>query len=266
MRSPAEQTGAEQLRLLVDAVVDYAIFLLDPGGRILTWNAGAARIKGYTAEEIIGQHFSRFYTAPDIARNHPAHELEIAAREGRYEEEGWRLRKDGSRFWANIVITALRDERGELLGFGKVTRDLTARRLSEEQARGQAAELLELNRDLSQFQLLVSAIRDYAIFILDPSGYVRTWNVGAEAIKGYTEPEIVGRHFSVFYTEDDRARNHPAEELERAARDSRYEEEGWRLRKDGSRFWASVVITALRNDQGILVGYAKITRDLTARR
>src|SRR3954454_16699189 len=257
---------AEQLRLLVDAVSEYAIFLLDREGHIQTWNTGARRLKGYTPEEIIGRHFSVFYTQEDIARDHPANELAIAVREGRYEEEGWRLRKDGSRFWANVVITALRDERGELVGFGKVTRDLTARRLSEEQARGQAAELLQVNRNLVQFQLLVSAIRDYAIFIVDPGGYIRTWNAGAEAIKGYTEPEVAGKHFSIFYTEDDRARNHPAEELEIAARVGRHEEEGWRLRKDGSRFWANVVITALRNEHGILVGYAKVTRDLTTRR
>jgi PAS domain S-box-containing protein len=257
---------AEQLRLLVDAVGEYAIFLLDRGGHIQTWNTGARRLKGYAPEEIIGRHFSVFYTQEDIARDHPADELAIAAREGRYEEEGWRLRKDGSRFWANVVITALVDERGDLVGFGKVTRDLTARRLSEEQARTQATDLLEVNRNLAQFQLLVSTIRDYAIFILDPGGHVRTWNLGAEAIKGYTEPEVVGRHFAIFYTEDDNARNHPAEELEIAAREGRFEEEGWRLRKDGSRFWASVVITALRNEQGILVGYAKITRDLTDRR
>jgi len=252
MRSPAEQTGAEQLRLLVDAVVDYAIFLLDPGGRILTWNAGAARIKGYTAEEIIGQHFSRFYTAPDIARNHPAHELEIAAREGRYEEEGWRLRKDGSRFWANVVITALRDGDGELVGFGKVTRDLSARR---------AAEL-----ESQQFRQLVEAVGDYAIYRMTPDGVVQTWNEGARRIKGYEHSEIVGEHFSRFYTEEDRARDHPTRELEIAARDGRYEEEGWRVRKDGSRFWANVVITALPDEEGELVGFGKVTRDLTDRR
>jgi PAS domain S-box-containing protein len=257
---------ADQLRLLVDAVGDYAIFLLDIHGNIETWNTGARRLKGYAPEEIIGRHFSTFYTPEDIARDHPAEELEIAAREGRYEEEGWRVRKDGSRFWANVVITALRDESGTLLGFGKVTRDLTARRLGEEQLRGQAMQLVGINRDLEQFRLIVATIRDYAIFALDPGGHVRTWNAGAVAIKGYTEDEVVGQHFSIFYTDADRARNHPADELEIAARTGRHEEEGWRVRKDGSRFWANIVITALRDERGILVGYAKITRDLTARR
>src|SRR3954468_23563014 len=221
---------AEQLRLLVDAVSEYAIFLLDRGGHIQTWNTGARRLKGYTPEEIIGRHFSIFYTQEDIARDHPANELEIAAREGRYEEEGWRLRKDGSRFWANVIITALRDEAGALVGYGKVTRDLTARREAEQQ--------------LEQFRFIVAGVRDYAIFSLDPTGHILTWNAGAELIKGYRPDEVIGRHFSLFYTEEDRARDHPAEELEIAAREGRFEEEGWRVRKDGSRFWANVVMTA----------------------
>jgi PAS domain S-box-containing protein len=257
---------AWQFALLVESVTDYAIFLLEPDGRVASWNRGARRIKGYDAPEIIGQHFSRFYTDEDRARDHPAHELEIAEREGRYEEEGWRVRKDGSRFWAKVVITALRDAGGTLVGYGKVTRDLTARRLTEEQLRVTAAELLTANRGLDQFRRLVSGIRDYAIFMLDPGGHIASWTAGAEHIKGYTEDEIVGRHFSTFYTEVDKARNHPAHELEIAAREGRYEEEGWRVRKDGSRFWADVVITTIRNEPGVLIGYAKVTRDLSERR
>ena len=257
---------AEQLRLLVEAVTDYAIFLLDREGRVLTWNAGARRIKGYAPEEIIGQHFSTFYTEEDRERGHPDAELEIAERDGRYEEEGWRVRRDGSHFWANIIITAIFDDGGRLTGFGKVTRDLTARRLAEEQLRVRSAELGAVNDELEQFRLLVASIRDYAIFLLDAGGHVRTWNAGAELIKGYSEAEIIGRHFSIFYPPDACAQNHPAHELEIAAREGRFEEEGWRLRKDGSGFWANVVITALRNDHGILIGYAKVTRDLTARR
>jgi PAS domain S-box-containing protein len=244
--------AADQLRLLVDSVIDYAIFVLDRDGHVLTWNAGARRIKGYERDEIVGRHFSIFYTPEDTARDHPANELGIAAREGRYEEEGWRLRKDGSRFWASVTITALRDERGELVGFGKVTRDLTTRREAEQQ--------------LEQFRFIVAGVRDYAIFSLDPTGHILTWNAGAELIKGYRPDEVIGRHFSLFYTEEDRARDHPAEELEIAAREGRFEEEGWRVRKDGSRFWANVVMTPLREDDGTLRGYSKVTRDLTARR
>jgi PAS domain S-box-containing protein len=257
---------AEQLAAMIDAVADYAIFMLDASGHIASWNTGARRIKGWTADEIIGQHFSRFYTPDDVARDHPRHELEIAAREGSYEEEGWRVRKDGSRFWASVVITAVRDDNGALSGFAKVTRDLTARRLAEEQLRSQAAELAAANAQLRQFSLLVSSVRDYAIFVIDAGGHVMTWNEGAQHIKGYTPDEIIGRHFSAFYTQEDRDRRHPANELEIAAREGRYEEEGWRVRKDGTHFWASVVITALRNEHGTLVGYAKVTRDLTERR
>jgi PAS domain S-box-containing protein len=263
---PRTTTDAEQLVLLIDAVSDYAIFMLDTGGHVRTWNRGAERIKGYTREEIVGSHFSRFYTEPDVERGHPDDELQIAARDGRYEEEGWRVRKDGSRFWANVVITALRNADGELIGFGKVTRDLTARRLGEEQLRANTVELQRANAELSQFRQLVADVRDYAIFGLDAGGHITTWNAGAEAIKGYHEAEVVGRHFSMFYTPEDLARDHPARELEVAAREGRYEEEGWRVRKDGTRFWASVVVTALRNDHGTLVGFAKITRDLSERR
>jgi PAS domain S-box-containing protein len=268
MPDPAPDTDvSEQLRLLIDTQTEYAMFVLDPQGCIRSWNAGARRIKGYEPEDIIGQHFSVFYTEEDKARQYPQHELAVATETGRYEDEGWRIRKDGSRFWASVIITALRhQETGELVGFGKVTRDLTSRRLSEEQLRTTAMELATANEELEQFRMLVANVRDYAIFLLDAGGHVRTWNAGAQHIKGYTESEIIGRHFSTFYTQDDRARNHPGHELEIAAREGRYEEEGWRVRRDGTTFWANVVITALRNEHGILTGFAKVTRDLTSRR
>ena len=256
---------ADQLRLLIAAQTEYAIFLLDTTGHIASWNAGAQRLKGYRPEEIIGQHFSVFYTEEANARNHPAHELELAIRDGRYEEEGWRVRKDGSRFWADVVITALRDD-GELVGFGKVTRDLTSRGLAEEQLRALTIDLEAANARLEEYRQLVAGVRDYAIFMLDAGGHIRTWNMGAHNLKGYEEADIVGRHFSVFYTPEDRANDVPARALETAAREGRFKAEGWRLRKDGSRFWADVLITALRNEQGTLIGFAKITRDLTERR
>lgn len=246
----------EQFRTLVGGVKDYAIFLLDPVGFVASWNPGAERIKGYRAEEIIGRHFSTFYPQEAIDRGWPEEELRRAAADGRIEDEGWRLRKDGSRFWANVVITALRDEAGVLRGFGKVTRDLTERRKAEEQLR--ASE--------ERFRMLVGGVRDYAIFMLDPGGHVLTWNVGAERIKGYRAEEILGRHFSTFYTPEDLASGRTEMELEVAVREGAYEEEGWRVRKDGSRFWASVVITALRDESGVLRGYSKVTRDVTERR
>jgi len=243
-------------QLLVESVRDYAIFALDPKGMILSWNAGAERIKGYSADEIIGRHFSTFYTAEDLAARKPEMELVVAEREGRVEDEGWRVRKDGSRFWASVVITALRDPDGRLVGFAKVTRDLTARRQWEE----------ALRESEERFRVLVRSVKDYGIFMLDPDGRVVSWNEGARRIKGYEAEEILGKHFSTFYPADVAASGHPTRELAMARRDGRYEEEGWRIRKDGSRFWASVVITPLFGEHGDLMGYAKVTRDLTERR
>jgi PAS domain S-box-containing protein len=243
-------------RLLVESVQDYAIFALDRDGRILTWSAGAARLKGYARTEVVGRHFSIFYTPEDAKAGRPERELEVATGAGRVEDEGWRVRKDGTRFWASVVITALRDELGSLVGFAKVTRDLTERRRNEE----------VLRESEERFRLLVDSVRDYAIFMLDPEGQVATWNAGAERIKGYQPEEIVGRHFSIFYPEDKVAESFPQHVLEVAAREGRFEDEGWRVRKDNSRFWANVVITALRNAKEELIGFAKVTRDLTERR
>ena len=242
-------------RLLVEGVRDYAIFALDPAGHILTWNAGAKRLKGYESDEIIGKHFSIFYPRELVAEGFPEFELRTAANTGRFEDEGWRLRKDGSRFWANVVITALRNE-GELVGFGKVTRDLTERREAEE----------ALKESEQRFRLLVEGVKDYAIFMLDPTGHVATWNAGAERIKQYRATEIIGQHFSKFYTAEDVAAGKPENELQIAKRTGKYEEEGLRVRRDGTTFWASVLITTLRNKAGELVGFGKVTRDLTDRR
>jgi PAS domain S-box-containing protein len=247
---------AEQLRLLVHGTVDYAIFMLGPEGHVLTWNLGAERLKGYKANEIIGQHFSRFYPADIIARGWPEHELEVAQREGRFEDEGWRIRKDGTRFWANVVITALRDEHGCLRGFSKVTRDLTGRKQAEQSLRDSE----------ERFRLLVESVKDYAIFLLNPLGLVASWNAGAQRIKQYEADEIIGQHFSRFYTPDAIKRGWPEYELKVAQAEGRFEDEGWRVRKDGSQFWANVVITALRAESGALRGYAKITRDMTDRK
>jgi PAS domain S-box-containing protein len=206
------------------------------------------------------------YTEEDRARGLPAHLLDLARREGRVEDEGWRVRRDGSRFWASVVITAILDDDGSPIGFGKVVRDLTARRVAELRLREAAEEQAAANVELDQFRRLVLSVRDYAIFLLDPGGYITTWNPGAQHAKGYSGEEIIGRHFSVFYTEADRARDHPAEELRIAAEVGRYEEEGWRVRKDGTQFWANVVLTSVRDEAGTLIGYTKVTRDLTERR
>jgi PAS domain S-box-containing protein len=247
---------AEQLRLLVHGTTEYAIFMLDPHGRVMTWNQGAERFKGYKADEIIGQHFTKFYPQDALDRGWPDHELRVARAEGRFEDEGWRVRKDGSQFWANVVITALRDEQGQLRGFSKVTRDLTERKKAEE----------SLRQSEERFRLLIEGAKDYAIFLLDPHGNVASWNTGAERIKGYETDEIIGQHFSRFYPQDALDRDWPDHELRVARAEGRFEDEGWRVRKDGSLFWANVVITALHDDTGNFRGFSKITRDMTERK
>ncbi|MCD2325124.1 PAS domain S-box protein [Sphingomonas sp. IC-56] len=250
------EPGSGRFELLVQSVTDYAIYMLDLSGEVVSWNAGAQRFKGYDADEIIGQHFSRFYTDEDRAAGIPAHALATAEREGRFEATGWRVRKDGTHFWANVVIDPIRDPEGTLIGFAKVTRDLTERRHAEE----------ELRRSEERFRLLVQSVTDYAIYMLDPQGHVASWNAGAERFKGYRAEEILGEHFSRFYTDEDRAIDFPAHALETARTQGRFEAEGWRVRKDGTQFWASVVIDPVRDNTGTLIGFAKITRDLTERR
>ncbi len=250
------QAQDSQFRIFVESVRDYALVMLDPEGHVVSWNSGAAAIKGYTSAEIIGKHFARFYPQEAIDNGLPERELVIARESGRFEDEGWRVRKDGRRFWANVIITALRESTGELIGYAKVTRDLTERRKTEEQ--------LRLNE--ARFRTLVQGVRDYAIFMLNPDGTVATWNEGAQRIKGYTAAEIIGTHFSKFYPREALERRFPEHELATATTEGRFEDEGWRVRKDGSLFWANVVITTLRDESGRLVGFSKITRDLTERR
>lgn len=251
--NPRVREHRDQFRLMVEGVLDYAIFMLDRKGRVATWNAGAERIKGYKADEIIGKHFSVFSPEEDVKSHKPQRGLQAAQREGRFEDEGWRVRKDGSRFWANVIITAIRDRNGRLLGYGQVTRDFTERKQHEER----------LAKSEEGFRLLVENAPDYAIFMMDPGGRITSWNVGAERIKGYKASEIIGRYYSTFFPEEDVKARKPQKILETAAREGRSEQEGWRVRKDGSRFWVNAVVTALRDNSGKLLGFSKITRDVT---
>jgi PAS domain S-box-containing protein len=242
-------------RLLVDGITDYAIYMLDPEGHVTNWNKGAERIKGYKAKEIVGQHFSTFYTPEDRAAGLPRRALETARKEKHFLAEGWRVRKDGTRFFASVVIDPIFEKR-RLIGFAKITRDITERQNA----------LSELLKSESQFKTLVGGVTDYALYMLDPTGIVSNWNAGGERIKGYSAAEIVGQHFSRFYTPVDQAAGKPARALKIALESGRYEEEGWRVRKDGSFFWASVVIDPIRSDAGELIGFAKITRDISERK
>jgi PAS domain S-box-containing protein len=251
----ASTTDESRYRLLIDAITDYAIYMLDPTGVVTSWNPGAERFKGYKAEEILGRHFSTFYTEEDKAAGIPALALKTAAEEGRFEREAWRVRKDGGRFWAHVVIDPIRSGTGEIVGFAKVTRDLTERKLAQD----------ALKQSEEQFRLLVQGVTDYAIYMLDREGRVSSWNAGAERIKGYGRDEIIGEHFSRFYTDEDREVGVPMRGLETAAREGRWECEGLRRRKDGSLFWAHVIIDALHSDDGEVIGFAKITRDITER-
>jgi len=254
-----EETGdqpADPFKLLVQSIVDYAIFMLDPRGYVTSWNSGAERIKGFQTEEIVGQHFSKFYTKEDRKAGMPEKVLDTARREGKFEGEGWRVRKDGSRFWASVVVDRINGEDGELVGFAKITRDMTEKRQAQQ-------ALLETER---RFRILVQGVTDYSIFMLDPEGRVTNWNAGAERIKGYAPEEIIGEHFSRFYTPEDYDAGVPKRALETAREADRYEAEGWRVRKDGSRFWASVVLDAIKDEDGKLIGFAKITRDMTEKR
>jgi PAS domain S-box-containing protein len=255
-RIPVKLSDEQRFQYLVAGINDYAIYMIDPNGMVSSWNAGAQRFKGYTAPEILGQHFSSFYTPEDRETGLPARALATALAEGKYESEGWRVRKDGARFWAHVVIDPIYDEHGTLLGYAKITRDITKRKQAEE----------ALRESEQRFRLLVQGVSDYAIYMLSPEGEVVNWNVGAQRIKGYTQDEIVGSHFSRFYTEEDRAAGKPLRALRTAAAVGRYESEGWRVRKDGSRFWAHAVVDAIRGEDGALVGFAKITRDLTEKK
>jgi PAS domain S-box-containing protein len=246
----------EPFKLLVQSIIDYAIYMLDPDGRVTSWNAGAEKIKGFSAEEIVGRHFSTFYTEEDRETGLPAKVLDIARTEGRFAGDGWRVRKDGSRFWASVVIDRINGEDGELIGFAKITRDMT------EQREAQLA-LLDAER---RFRLLVQGVTDYAIYMLDTEGRVTNWNAGAQRIKGYDLDEIIGEHFSRFYSPEDADAGVPARALETARETGRHETEGWRVRKDGTRFWANAVIDAIRDDDGELIGFAKITRDMSEKR
>jgi PAS domain S-box-containing protein len=253
---PGDAAQDEQMfRLLVQGVTDYGIYMLDPDGLIVNWNVGAERIKGYTAKEVIGRHFSMFYTPEDRAAGLAQKALEHSVRDKHFMVDGWRVRKDGSRFLASVVIDPIFHGKKHI-GFAKITRDITERQDA----------IARLARREDEFKTLVGGVVDYALYMLDPSGTISNWNAGGERIKGYTAQEIVGQHFSRFYTPADQASGKPERALKIARDTGKYEEEGWRVRKDGTFFWASVVIDPIRNPSGELIGFAKITRDITERK
>ncbi|MGN6283173.1 PAS domain S-box protein [Frateuria sp.] len=246
-----ETSGPNSYQLLVQSILDYAIFMVDPQGRIRSWNAGAEQIHGHRAADIVGRAFALLHTEEERAGGRPELILHMAAAHGRFQEEAERLRRDGSRFWAHVVCDAVRDEHGHLLGFAMVTRDITERRMTEQRLR-------EVER---RFRLFVDGVTDCAICMLDPSGIVTDWNAGAERIKGYTAAEIVGHSLTRFFVNPLVAQT----AMTVASENGRYDVVDWQVRKDGSRFMAEIAIDAIRDNDGQLLGFAKITRDITAR-
>lgn len=251
----SSESGFAWLRLWAESTSDFSIFALSRPGVVATWNPGGERMQGYRPDEIIGQPLALLYPPERRALGAPEAALHAAAQTGRHVEEGWRIRKDGTPFWANVAMTALRDGNNALIGFGTVISDMSDKKAAHD-------AVLKSERN---FRLLVQGVTDYAIFMLSTDGHITSWNAGARRIKGYTEAEIIGSHFSRFYTPEDVAAGVPFRGLETARRDGRFEAEGWRVRCDGSRFFAHVIIDAIYED-GELVGFAKVTRDITERR
>src|SRR5690606_32499639 len=256
------QEDEAHYNFLLESVKDYAIFMLDPEGHVATWNAGAEKIKGYSRDEIVRKYFAIFYTKEDQETNYPASLLEKVRRDGKYEEQGWRVRKNGERFWANVSIFAVYNDLGELIGFSKVTRDLTEQKDLEERLSQAHKELVASEE---RARLLISGVKDYAIFLVSPEGKIATWNNGAKHIKGYEAEEVLGKPISIFYPSDALENNYPQYELRKALEEGRFEDEGWRIRKDGSKFWANVLVTPVYNNLNQHIGFSKITRDLTER-
>ncbi|WGS55256.1 EAL domain-containing protein (plasmid) [Paraburkholderia sp. D15] len=249
---PSEAT----YRLMLESITECAIYMMDMDGTVLSWNAGSERIKGYSAREVLGQSFARFYTGHDRRIDTPNDNLKTAKCTGRCKCEGWRIRRDGTKFWAHVVIDALSDESGNAFAFIATTRDCTAQRKAGHSS----------HEEEHRFRFLVQSVTDYAIYMLDRTGNVSNWNEGARRFKGYQTEEIVGRHFSCFYGSEERMRRVPETALATALSEGKFETEGWRLRKDGSRFWAHVVIHPVFDDDGVHVGFAKVTQDCTEKR
>jgi rsbT co-antagonist protein RsbR len=237
---------------MIDSITDYEVISLDENGVVKTWNEGAERLKGYRAQEIIGRPMSVFYTEDDLRAGRPAQDLRTAAEIGQCSSEGWRVRKDGSTFWASTTLTPIRGHGGTLYGYVRITRDHSERREKE-------LEMLAVER-------MLDAITDYEVIRLDADGVVRSWSPSAERLKQYKAQEIVGHHVSVFYVEDDVRSGLADRDLANAARLGRYEVEGWRVRKDGSRFWANTILSPIIDEAEGVVGYVSVGRDLSERR
>ncbi len=254
----ALKESEERHRLIVEGARDYAIITADPEGRIASWSPGAEAVYGWTAEEALGRTTEMTFTPEDREAGEPGKELAIARREGVAPDVRWHLRKDGSRVFIEGTTRALRrgDGEEELSGYLKIGQDVTERKRTEEALR--ASE--------ERYRTLVENVGDHAIFLLDARGFVIEWTEGARRVKGYAEEEVLGHHVSMFYAPEEAAAGDPERELSEAAREGRAEREGWRVKKGGERIWVEEIATAVRDEGGNLVGFTKISRDLTERR
>lgn len=252
----ALRESEESFRHVVDSITDYSIFLISPHGEVLTWNKGARRMFGYPGAEIIGRNYRVLFIPEDFASGLPEREIADAEREGRAEREGLRVHKDGSRFWANEIITSLCDASGQIVGFTKVVRDLTARKRMED----------ALRESEQRYRRLVENVREYAIFMLDEHGVLSTWNLGVERVFEYTEDEWIGQPGAIIFTAEDKARGEVEKEVGNALAHGQAPDERWHVRKDGSRFWATGILTTLYAPDGKFVGFSKVLRDNTERK
>jgi rsbT co-antagonist protein RsbR len=237
---------------MMDSITDFKVMRLDGEGVVRSWQAGAQQLTRYAAEEIIGRPVALLYTAGDIANGLVETDLRAAAEAGRYETEGWRVAKDGTQFWAYVVFTAVRDQAGGVRGYVMAVRDLTDRREEEQTLRG--------------MEQMVNSIADFEVIRFDLDGIMRSWNPGAESLTGYAADEVIGHSVAMFYTEDDARAGLLEREMAGAVRNGSVESEGWRIRKDGTRFWTNIVISPIRDERGEVTGYVKVGRDLTERR
>jgi len=266
----ALKASEERYHKMISEVQDYAIILLDKHGIIQNWNKGAERIKQYKESEVVGRPFHIFYLPQDRNIGLPEKLIREAQETGRASHEGWRLRKDQTRFWGSITITALHDNNNNIIGYSKVTRDLTERKLAEDKLKNIADELRHRNEELleseERYHRMIDEIQDYAIILLSRDGTIENWNSGAQHIKGYRANEILGKNFRIFYPPEDVQSQLPERLLDEAVKTGRAIHEGWRVRKNGARFWGSIVITSLHDKRGEVIGFSKVTRDLTEKK
>jgi diguanylate cyclase (GGDEF)-like protein/PAS domain S-box-containing protein len=246
----------DQDRRLVDSLTDYAIFSLSADGVITSWNSGALLTFGYEAEDVIGRHYSLIFTEDDVAKRLPEKELLVAVESGKATCDGWHVRKDRSRLWCTDTVQPVRDATGVVVGFTKIVHDTTETHLAEELLRESEERL----------RLLIEGVTNYAIFSIDVVGNILLWNSGAEKLYGHTAAEIIGKNFSIVYTDHAVARNIPGMELSIAARDGQAPDDGWHVRRNGDLFFASGQMTRLDPDpDGSPRGFVKIAHDITDR-